>query len=135
MWKKELYRDVESLGSLVFVVIVAARSLVGSHWRFFLSLVLAVVLSYVFWQAIRKLTGVKASSHVSNAMILFIVIGGFYQSIGFTLFTIAVGCLLLYAHAQLRKHKLSEMVWGVVNGAVSAGLGAWITYGYLLPKT
>src|SRR5574341_1950034 len=130
MWKKEFYRDIESLGSLLFVVIVAARSLVGSHWRFFLSLVIAVVLSYAFWQAIRKLAGVKASSHASNGTILLIIISGFYQSLGFTLFTLLVGFLLLYAHAKLRKHKLSEIVWGVVNGAFSAGLGAWITYGY-----
>lgn len=134
MWKKELYRDIESLGSLVFLVIVAARSLVGYHWRFLLSLMIAIALSYCFWHVVKRITGNKASSHASNGMILLIIISGFYQSLGFTLFTLLVGCLLLYAHAQLRKHKLSEMVLGVINGAVSAGLGAWITYGYLLPK-
>ncbi len=132
-WQKEVYRDIESLGSVIFVILVAARSLVGFHWRFFLSLTSAVVLSYVFWQGIRKLTGIKASSHISNATILFIVISAFYQAIGFTLFTLGMGFLLLYSHAQLRKHKNGEMLWGIVNGAVSAGLGSLIAYLLLMP--
>lgn len=134
MWKKEVYRDIEALGSLVFVMLVAARSLVGYHWRFLLSLVLAVVLSYFFWQVIKRFAGNKASSHASNVAILLILIGGFYQSVVFSLFTLVLFCVFLYAHTRLRKHKRGELVWGVVNGVVSAGLGAWITYGYLLPK-
>lgn len=135
MWKKEAYRDIEALGSLVFVIVVAARSLVGYHWRFLLSLVLAVALSYLFWHVIKRITGNKASSHASNVTILLILIGGFYQSIVFSSFTLVLFCVFLYAHAQLRKHKRGELVWGVLNGLVCAGLGAWITYGYLLPKT
>ncbi len=134
MWKKEAYRDIEALGSLVFVVVVAARSLVGYHWRFLLSLVLAILLSYLFWQAIKRFTGNKASSHASNVTILLILIGGFYQSVVFSLFTLVLFCVFLYAHVQIRKHKRGELVWGIVNGIISAGLGAWITYSYLLPK-
>lgn len=134
MWKKEAYRDIEALGSLVFVIVVAARSLVGYHWRFLLSLAIAVGLSYLFWQAIKHFTGNKASSHAANAVILFTLIGGFYQSIIFSSFTLVIFCIFLYAHTQIRKHKRGELVLGVFNGLVSAGLGAWITYGYLLPK-
>ncbi|MEM3154171.1 MAG: hypothetical protein QW165_01215 [Candidatus Woesearchaeota archaeon] len=132
-WQKEAYRDIESLGSIVFVIIVAARSLVGFHWRFFLSLLFAVILSYLFWQLLWRLTGIKASTHVSNASIMFIIISGFYQSIGFAVFTLVVGLLLLYSHAQLRKHRKGEMLLGIVNGVISAGLGSLCAY-LLLPK-
>jgi hypothetical protein len=65
---------------------------------------------------------------------LLILVGGFYQSVSFTVFTLILFGILLYAHRKLRKHSYSELVLGVVNGCVSAGIGAYITYYWLLPK-
>jgi cbb3-type cytochrome oxidase subunit 3 len=133
-WQKEVLRDVEALGSLVFVIVVASRSLVGQHWRFLLSLVIAVVLSYFVWHVIKYLSRVKSSSHASNVAILLVLVGGFYQSVSFTLFTLVFFGVLLWAHKKLRKHSYAELALGIVNGLISAGIGAYLTYYWILPR-
>jgi hypothetical protein len=121
MWKKELLRDCEALGSYLFYAAVAARSLIGYHWSFFLQLLVALILSIILWQIVKMATGIRSSSHAANGVILLIAINGFYKSVGFAWFSVALFAILLYGHTQLRKHKKGELIAGILSGLISGG--------------
>jgi len=123
-WKKEALRDLEALGSFVFYIVIAARSLIGMHWKFLAHAALALVISLVLWQILKRTTGIKASSHASNFFIMLILVNAFYQAWLFGIFTIVLFGFVLYAHTQLRKHKKSEFISGIIIGLVSIA-AAW----------
>jgi predicted PurR-regulated permease PerM len=128
-FKKELLRDCEAFGSYLFYALVIVRSMIGMHWSFFLQLIVALVLSLILWQVVKLMTGILSSSHAANAVILFIVINGYYKSVGFAVFTFILFGVLLYAHSQLRQHKKGELVAGVLAGLISGGAAyLWIPY-------
>ena len=129
MWKKELLRDCETFGSYLFYVLVMARSMIGMHWSFFLQLLTALILSVILWQVVKLMTGIRSSSHAANAVILFIVINGYYKSVGFAVFTFILFGVLLYAHAHLRQHKKGELIAGVLSGLIS-GAAAYLWFPY-----
>jgi predicted PurR-regulated permease PerM len=129
MWKKELLRDCEAFGSYLFYALVMARSMIGMHWSFFLQLLTALIISVILWQVVKLMTGIRSSSHAANAVILFIVINGYYKSVGFAMFTFVLFGVLLYAHVNLRQHKKGELVAGVLSGLISgAAAYLWLPY-------
>lgn len=127
-WKKEFYRDLEAMGSYVFYIIVAARSLVGMYWPFLAQAAAALAISLIIWQIVKSTTGIKASSHAANGMILIFIINAFYQAWPFAIFTVAFFTVVWYAHMKIRKHTSKEFLIGALNGMVSGGLVVWIAY-------
>jgi hypothetical protein len=128
-FKKEFFRDCETFGSYLFYALVIVRSLIGVHWSFFLQLLTAFILSVILWQIVKLMTGIRSSSHAANAVILFIIINGYYKSVGFAVFTFVLFGVLLYAHSQLRQHKKGELVAGVLSGLISgAAAYLWLPY-------
>ena len=117
-------RDLEALGSFVFYIVVAARSLIGMHGRFLAHATLALVISLLLWQIVKKMTGIKASSRASNGLMMIILVNAFYQAWLFGIFTIVLFGFVLWAHTQLRKHKKYEFISGIIIGLVSIA-AAW----------
>ncbi len=133
MWKKELLRDLESLGSYLFFVLIAARSLIGMHFSFFTQMAVGLVASLLLWQVV-KLFGVKASSHIMNSVIAWTVVNWYYKSAGFAVFTLILFSAMFYAHAVLRKHQKYELVSAFFIGVLSSCAALWVSriiYGFL----
>ena len=126
-WKKEVLRDLESLGSYLFFVLVAARSMIGMHLSFFSRMAAGLVVSLVLWQLVKLAFGVKSSSHIINSVIVWSVVNLYYKSVGFAVFTFVLFAAMFYAHSQLRKHKKYEMVAGFLVGVLSSCVAVWIS--------
>ncbi len=126
-WKKELFRDLEALGSYLFFVLVAARSMIGIHWSFFTQMVVGLVVSLILWQIIKSSFSVKASSHIMNSVILWTVINWYYKSVGFAVFTFVIFAAMFYAHGVLRKHQKFELVSGFVVGVLASCIALWVS--------
>ena len=125
-WKKEVLRDLEALGSYLFFILIAARSLIGMHFSFFTQMAVGLVASLILWQVI-KLLGVKASSHIMNSVIAWVVVNLYYKSVGFAVFTFVLFSMMFYAHSELRKHKKYEMAAGFIIGVLSSCVAVWVS--------
>ena len=126
-WKKEVLRDLESLGSFVFYFVVASRSLIGMYWPFLWQAAGALVLSLLLWQLVKFATGIKASSHASNIILLMILVNAFYKDLLFGLFTVGLFGFVSYAHIKLRKHKKESLIAGALIGLVAGGIALWFS--------
>ncbi len=126
-WKKELLRDLEALGSYLFFILVAARSLIGMHFSFFSQMAVGFVASLILWQVVKLAFGVKSSSHIMNSVIVWAVVNLYYKSVGFAFFTLVLFALMFYAHSVLRKHKKYEMVAGFIIGVLSSCIAVWVS--------
>jgi len=126
-WKKELFRDLESLGSYLFFVLVAARSMIGMHLSFFTKMVVGLVVSLILWQVVKLLFKVKASSHIMNSVIVWSVVNLYYKSVGFAVFTLVLFGIMFYAHSILRKHEKFELVSGFVIGVLASCIALWVS--------
>ncbi len=119
-WKKELLRDLEALGSYLFFILVAARSMIGMHLSFFSRMAAGLIVSLILWRVVKLLFSVKSSSHIMNSVIVWAVVNLYYKSVGFAFFTLVLFALMFYAHSILRKHKKYEMVAGFIIGVLSS---------------
>ena len=124
-WKKEVLRDLETMGSFVFYAIVASRSVVGNDWDFLAQMGIALGISLVLWQSIKYLTDIRASSHASNAVIMMILVNAFYKDLLFGILTIFLFGMVFYAHYTIRKHKPKPFWIGALIGLVSGGIMWW----------
>ena len=127
-WKNETLRDIEALGSFTFYIVVASRGLIGRHLPFLAETAAALGLSIVLWHLVKLTVGIKPSSHSSNSMILLLLVGSFYHDLLFSVFLIALISLVIYAHVQLRKHRWTEIITGMLIGLVSGGAVLWATW-------
>lgn len=126
-WKKELFRDLEALGSYLFFVLVAARSMIGMHLSFFSRMAAGLVVSLVLWQVVKMLFGIRSSSHIMNSVIVWSVVNLYYKSIGFAVFTLVLFGIMFYAHSVLRKHEKFELVSGFVIGVLASCIALWVS--------
>lgn len=126
-WQKEVLRDLEALGSYLFFVLIAARSLIGMHFSFFTQMAGGLVVSLLLWQIVKLAFGVKASSHIMNSVIAWVVVNLYYKSMGFAVFTLVMFGMMFYAHASLRTHKKYEMVAGFLIGVLSSAVAVWVS--------
>jgi hypothetical protein len=126
-WKKELFRDLEALGSYLFFVLVAARSMIGMHLSFFSRMAAGLVASLILWQIVKMAFGIKSSAHIMNSVILWVVINLYYESVGFAVFTFVLFAVMFYAHSVLRKHQKFELVSGFVIGVLASGIAVWVS--------
>ena len=116
----EFWRDIESLSSFTFYMVVVARSLIGLHWPFFLQLTGALALSQVVLRGVGTALKQKISSHAANGGALIILINDFYKSKGFLIFSIVLYLLVAVAHKKIRKHSWTEIITGAIIGLLSA---------------
>ena len=126
-WKKEVLRDLEALGSYLFFILVAARSMIGMHFSFFTQMAAGLVASLILWQVVKLAFGVKSSSHIINSVIVWTVVNLYYKSAGFAVFTLILFSMMFYAHSQLRKHKKYEMVSGFLIGVLSSCIAVLVS--------
>lgn len=111
---KEVYRDIESFGSITFYVMATVRSLVGFNWHFFAQL----TITFVIIQLIIHLTKTKISTHLAQGAALFILINTLYKSTEFFIFSSLLLAALAYSHSKIRKHKTKEMFFGILLGLI-----------------
>jgi hypothetical protein len=122
--QEEFWRDIEALGSFTFYIAVIARSLIGMGWAFFWEMAAALVASQALVRVAGKILKQKISSHAANGGILLVVVNGYYESVGFLLFSIVLFGLVCVSHRKLRKHSWSEISVGLIIGLLT-GLAAW----------
>jgi hypothetical protein len=116
-WRKEIARDIISLGSIVFYFLVIGRALVGPFWVFltFLCSAASVLLIIYFLQR-------DFESYLARGIILAIGTSYFYGDFIFTLFAAAVYILMIVSSSFLGS-SISKIIKGIIFGLISTSTG------------
>ena len=120
-WKKEVSRDLLALGSIVFFVVVLARSLIGPYWPFVTQLVIAAVilfLVYLFYK--------KADYYSARALILVVFTILFYKDLVYSIFALVVMVLILISSYYVG-NKVKSIVYGVVFSIVASVISYYLS--------
>ncbi|MDO8548861.1 MAG: hypothetical protein Q7S39_01745 [Ignavibacteria bacterium] len=116
-WRKEIARDIISLGSIVFYFLVIGRALVGPFWvflTFLCSAALVLLLIYFLHK--------EFESYLARGIILAIGTSYFYGDFIFTLFAAAVYILMVVSSFFLWNSVL-KIIKGIIFGLISTGAG------------
>jgi hypothetical protein len=114
MDKKEVFRDVLALGSIIFYFIVLVRALIGDYLPFVYQLVIAFVLLIVLSYFVKG-----SNNHLARMLVLVIFTSLFYNQIVFTVFVSFVFVLAIVSSYYLKKDILKGLVLGIVSSLVS----------------
>jgi len=115
--KKEIARDIISLGSIIFYLLVSARALVGPFWIFFTFLCTSALILIII-NFIHK----EFEKYIARGIILAIGTSYFYSDLIFTLFAVLVYILMIFSSYYLGNSKI-KIIKGIIFGLLSAGAG------------
>jgi len=113
-WKYEIARDAMAIGSILFYIIVLARSTIGNYLLFTYQLLIALAILIVLSFTIKK-----ANHHIARALVLIVFTSLFYQDNFFTIFVILLWIFMLGAAIYI-KEKKEVVVKGIVIGVIAA---------------
>lgn len=135
---RRFFDEATSLGGLVFYILVAVLLFVSNRTAdaysaiyalFFMYITITLIRTFFFRERPQRrehnsyLQRIDASSfpslHASRATYLFVL---FLSIFTFGIFTFALGLLyltVLYSRIYLKKHFISDVIGGVVLGAIS----------------
>jgi hypothetical protein len=120
-WRKEIARDLISLGSIIFYTLVIARALVGPFWSFLTFLCfsgLVLLLIYVLHR--------EFELYLARGIILAIGTSFFYRDFIFTLFVLVIYILMIFSSSFLGNSNL-KIFKGIILGMLSTVAGYFIT--------
>ena len=116
---KEIARDLISLGSPIFFLLVLVRVSMTANYVYLSEFIISGILflAFVF------LFNANVYSGLGFVALVFTSI--YYSSINFTIFGTALYFALLFSLFYL-KHDLKEIIKGAMLGILSAGIGYYI---------
>jgi hypothetical protein len=120
-WRREIARDLISLGSIVFYSLVAARAFVGPFWSFLTFLcssALALFLIYLLYK--------EFELYLARGIILAVGTSFFYRDIIFTLFALTIYILMIFSSFFL-ENSIQKIIKGIIFGLFSILAGYLIT--------
>jgi hypothetical protein len=116
-WKSEILRDILSLGSIVFYLLVVARALVGPFWIFFSFLLIsASVLLIIFF--LHK----NFESYIARGIILAAGTSFFYNDLIFSIFAGMIYIAMIVSSSFLG-NSFPKILKGLLFGILSTGCG------------
>jgi len=132
-----LFRDLTSLGSIVFSVFLMLLLLILKENQLFWMLLVGTIATFVLTIIIRTIyfknrpkkqefrnyvEKIDASSfpslHAARSVFLVLLFVYFFQSTIMTMFLIIMGLLVIYSRVFLKKHDWKDLSWGAILGAV-----------------
>lgn len=113
-WKYEIARDGMAFGSILFYVIVMARSLIGEYMVFVYQLSIAIIILIISSFIIKN-----ANHHLARAFVLVIFTSLFYKDSLFTVFAALLWVFMIGAAFYMKENKES-IFKGIVLGIVVA---------------
>jgi len=115
--KKEIARDFIALGSIIFYVLVVARSIIGPYSLFINQLLISALVLFVFSMLIKEQDG-----YVARGFVLLVLISLFYSDDLFSGFATLVFLVMVYSSNYLGS-SWNRIFTGLVSGAVSVAVG------------
>ena len=116
---KEIARDLISLGSPIFFLLVLVRVSMTANYIYLSEF----IISGILFLALMLLFNANVYSGLGFVALVFTSI--YYSSINFTIFGTALYFALLFSLFYL-KHDLKEIIKGAIFGILSAGIGYYI---------
>ncbi len=136
--KEDLFRDITSLGSLSFYLIISIIFLLLKNFEFFKKLSIGLALIYIVVIPIRSfyfkhrpdkfkyktyLDRLDAASfpslHAARTSFMCLVLIRFFNNSVISLLLIVLAFPILYSRISLKKHDLTDVGGGVVIGGIA----------------
>ncbi|MEK6760424.1 MAG: hypothetical protein AABX93_00715 [Nanoarchaeota archaeon] len=117
--KKEIARDIISLGGPVFFILALVRISITANYPYLSKIALAGILflALMFW--------FKANLHSGLGIIILIFTSIYYNYVYFTIFAGAIYCTAIYSLFYLKKNK-KEIIKGILFGLISIGISYYV---------
>ena len=113
--KKEVARDIISLGGPVFFILALVRISITANYPYIAKLALAGILFLIL------MIWLKANIHSGLGIIILIFTSIYYDYVYFTIFATAVYGAAIYSLFYLKKNK-QEIIKGTLFGLISTGI-------------
>ena len=113
--KKEVARDIISLGGPVFFALALVRISITADYPYLAKLALAGILFLIL------MLWLKANIHSGLGIIILIFTGIYYDYVYFTIFAVAIYFLAIYSLFYLKRNK-QEIIKGVLFGLISTAM-------------
>lgn len=113
-WKYEIARDSMAFGSILFYLIVLARSTIGEYMTFVYQLLIALAFLIISSFFIKK-----ANHHLARAFILVVFTSLFYKDVPFAVFTSLVWVFMIGSAFYIKENK-KPIFKGIVLGIIAA---------------
>lgn len=117
---KEVSCDFRALGSVPFYAIVIVRAFIGPYPLFIRQLLIAAVGLLAIFLLVKKLK-IGADMRISNAFVLWVLTGIFYNHLNYTIFSFLLFVMIVIS-SYLIKIKQRKILLGFLIGAICAGL-------------
>ena len=111
-WKYELARDGMAFGSILFYIIIMARSLIGEYMVFVYQLSIAIIILIISSFIIKG-----ANHYLARAFVLVVFTSLFYKDNLFTIFAALIWVFMILSAFYIKENKKS-IFKGVVLGIV-----------------
>ena len=120
-WKYEIARDSMAFGSILFYLIVLARSTIGEYMTFVYQLLIALAFLIISSFFIKK-----ANHHLARAFVLVVFTSLFYKDAPFTVFAASLWVFMIGSAFYIKENKKS-IFKGIVLGIVAALAGYYLS--------
>lgn len=120
-WKYEIARDSMAFGSILFYLIVLARSTIGEYMIFVYQLLIALAILIISSFIVKK-----ANHHLARAFVLVVFTSLFYRDNLFTFFAVLV-FVFIAASAFYIKEKKESIAKGIALGVIAALAGYYLS--------
>ncbi len=124
-WKYGIARDSMAFGSILFYLVVIARSTIGEYLTFVYQLLIALAFLIISSFFIKK-----ANHHLARAFVLVVFTSLFYKDAPFTVFAALVWVFMIGSAFYIREKKKSiykGMVLGIIATVISYYLSLLIS--------
>ena len=101
-WKYELARDGMAFGSILFYIIIMARSLIGEYMVFVYQLSIAIIILIISSFIIKG-----ANHYLARAFVLVVFTSLFYKDSLFTVFAASLWVFMIGAAFYIKENKKS----------------------------
>ena len=113
-WKYEIARDSMAFGSILFYLVVMARSTIGEYLTFVYQLLIALAFLIISSFFIKK-----ANHHLARAFVLVVFTSLFYKDAPFTVFAALVWVFMIGSAFYIKENKKS-IYRGIVLGVIAS---------------
>jgi|GEM_PF-3574299 len=112
-WLKNISRDLLSLGSIVFYILVVGRAMIYPYYLFLTELLVAAILLFAIYLYIKEF-----DTYTARALILTVLTSHFYESFTFSLFAASAFILIVVSSVYIGNDK-KEITKGIIFAVIS----------------
>lgn len=120
-WKYEIARDSMAFGSILFYLIVLARSTIGEYMIFVYQLLIAIIILILSSFIVKN-----ANHHLARAFVIVVFTSIFYKDTFFTIFAFLLWFFMILAAFYI-KEKKESIAKGIILGIIAALVGYYLS--------